>query len=130
MSDSTGRVLLGVLALGIVVSGFYQIVKGYQRKFLEELNLSELQPQTRKGLTKFGQSGYIARGAVFVVAGGALAIAVSKGDPSEAKSFGEALGEIATQPYGMVLLALVALGLLAYGVFLLLSAKYRRLGNV
>jgi hypothetical protein len=130
MNADSGRVLLGVVSLGIVAAGVLQLAKGYRKEFLRELRLSAMRPQSLPWMTRLGQIGHIARGVVFVIAGGALGLAVLEHDPSQAKTFGEALGEIAAQPFGMILLGVVALGLLAFGAFLVYTARYRRLGTL
>lgn len=129
MSDSVGVVLLAVVALGILAAGLLQIEKGYKQEFLEELRFTGIRSGTIRWLSHFGRFGHIARGVVFVIVGGALGHAVLTYDPKEARTFAEALGEIASQPFGTFLLAVVALGLLAYGLFLILTVRYRRLGQ-
>jgi len=48
-------------------------------------------------------------------------------DQRKAKGLGGALQELALQPYGQILLGLVAIGLVAYGLYSLAEARYRRL---
>jgi uncharacterized membrane protein len=48
-------------------------------------------------------------------------------DPNEAKGLGSALQEIIQQPFGPWLLAAVAIGLIAYGVFMGFMGRYRKL---
>jgi hypothetical protein len=67
---------------------------------------------------------------VFIIVGSALVHAVIATDAREAKTFGEALGQIASQPFGMVLLAVVAIGLLGYGAFLVITARYWKLDRI
>jgi hypothetical protein len=46
---------------------------------------------------------------------------------SEAHDFADALRELASQPFGNVLLGIVALGLLAYGIHMLFVSRYARI---
>jgi hypothetical protein len=73
---------------------------------------------------KAGKWGYIARGTVFTVVGGLLLTAVLQHDPSQARGFEGGLDTIASEPW---LLAFVAAGLICYGVYCFVEARYRRL---
>ena len=55
-----------------------------------------------------------------------VVIAALRSDPSKATGLDTALKTLAAQPYGIVLLYLVAAGLDAFGGFALLDAGYRR----
>jgi peptidoglycan/LPS O-acetylase OafA/YrhL len=50
-------------------------------------------------------------------------------NPHQAKGLNTALGELLQLPFGRVLLGIVALGLIAYGVYSFVEARYRRLGR-
>jgi hypothetical protein len=76
---------------------------------------------------RFGKAGIAARGAVFVAAGSFLILAALRSDPTEARGLDGILVELSRQPYGPWLLGAVAAGLIAYGVFMLLQSKYRRI---
>jgi hypothetical protein len=55
-----------------------------------------------------------------------VVVAAVRFDPSRANGLDPALKALAGQPFGTVLLVLVALGLAAYGVFCFFDAKYHR----
>jgi hypothetical protein len=48
-------------------------------------------------------------------------------DPDKARGLGGALQALVLQPFGPYLLGAVALGLVAYGAFMLVVARYRRI---
>ena len=48
-------------------------------------------------------------------------------DPEKVKGLDGALLTLAQQPFGKVLLALMALGLISYAVYLFLQARYRQI---
>jgi hypothetical protein len=48
-------------------------------------------------------------------------------DANQAKGFGDALQLVREAPYGQMLLAAVALGVIAFGAYQLVEARYRRL---
>ena len=64
---------------------------------------------------------------VFLLIGGFLGLAALHASSSEAHGLGGALQALQQQPYGWVLLALTALGLLAFGLFGLVQARYRHI---
>ena len=68
-----------------------------------------------------------ARGIVFCVIGFFLIQAARQSDASQARGLGEALQALAQQPYGSWIMGIVALGLVAYGIYMVMQARYRRI---
>lgn len=118
-------VLVGLIVLGVAV---YLFGKAYTGKFRNRLNLSSVSAQLRKGLIALGRLGYAALGIVFTIIGIFLIVAAFEHNASKAKGLDTALKELLQQPFGPILLGLVALGLLAYGVYSFVEARYRRVG--
>lgn len=121
-----GYLLVGGVGGAVVLAAVMQAYQAYAKRFLRFLDLSDLNETERHWLTRLGQWGHVARGAVFLVIGGALIQAALDHNAAQTKDTGEALREIATSSFGQVLLALVAAGFVAYAVFLFASARYRR----
>ena len=115
-----GPVLVVVAGLAVAAVGVALVVRGVQRKFEDKVEGS-LSP----ALTGLGVAGWVARGVAFAVLGG-LVVASAGGDTAKSRGLDAAFREIAQQPYGKVLLVLVALGLAAYAVFQLATARRRR----
>jgi len=69
--------------------------------------------------------GYVARGVVFALIGVFLVRAAWDYDPKEAVGFDGALAKLQQAPYGPLLLGLTAAGLVAFGLFCLVQARYR-----
>jgi len=118
-------VLAGVVALGVAFTLFQ---KAYKATFRQKLRLPALRPQVRQALYILGRFGYAAIGVVAVVIGIFLIVAALQHDPGEAKGLGGALVSLLHQPFGPLLLGLVAIGLLAYGCYSFVEARYRRMG--
>ncbi len=76
-----------------------------------------------------GRLGHAARGVVFIVIGLFLAQSALQPDPDEAHGLGGTLSALAAQPFGPYLLGLVACGLVAFGLFMFVVARYRRIGT-
>lgn len=86
-----------------------------------------LPPNVRFWAVPLGRFGYIARGVLICEIGAFLVFAAMHASAREAKGLAGALRFLQEQPYGWVLLALAAAGLFAFGVFMLLAARYRRI---
>jgi hypothetical protein len=127
LAQPFGRWLAVIAGVVIVGAGLYQLYKAYNADFREELETGEMSARTRRWATRSGRLGYAARGVVFGVIGIFLAQAALQTDPDEAKGLGGALETLAHQPFGPYLLGAVALGLVAYGVFMFVVARYRRI---
>lgn len=127
MANTWGMWLVGLAGAAIAGYGLYQLYKAYSAKLGDELDLGRLGHAGRTWTRRFGRFGLAARGVVLGIIGALVIGAAVNADPQQASSgLGEALETLENQPYGPWLLAVVALGLAAYGVFLLVKAKYRR----
>ncbi|MCB0107709.1 MAG: DUF1206 domain-containing protein, partial [Caldilineaceae bacterium] len=101
--------------------------RAYSAKFREVLKLHEMNADEERWATRAGRLGFAARGVVYSIIGIFLIIAAVRANPNEAVGIGEALQKLAQQPYGPWLLGLVAIGLVAYGFFAIVLARYRRI---
>jgi hypothetical protein len=121
--------MLLVIVAGLVVLGIagYQFYRAYKAKFKKHLEMGEMDAQTKEWTIRFGRFGLAARGVVFGVMGLFLIIAALQHNPDQAKGLGGALQELSQQPYGQVLLGVVAIGLVSYGIYSLAEARYRRM---
>ena len=127
MDKPFGRWLVVLAGLGVIVSAAYQIYEAYTKRFRRRLKLEEMDPNEERLATRTGQVGLAARGIAFLLTGWFLVQAGLRYDPNEARGLGGALASLASQPYGPWLLGLVALGLIAYGAYSFLQARYRKI---
>jgi hypothetical protein len=127
MSQPFGQWLVGIVGAMILGRGAFHIYRAYSRKFREKLKLREMSATEDKWATRLGRLGYGARGFVFVIIGVFLILAAVKADPQQARGLDGALDALAQQPWGSALLAIVALGLAAYGLYMFVEARYRRM---
>jgi hypothetical protein len=74
-----------------------------------------------------GRLGYAARGVMFLPAGGFMMLAAVHARSAEAKGAGAALDWLKAHPYGAAILGVTALGLMAFGGFAFVEARYRSL---
>ncbi|QYG92715.1 DUF1206 domain-containing protein [Iamia sp. SCSIO 61187] len=127
MDAPAGQILVGVVGLVLLGLGIYHVVKAIRRDFLERVDLGRLGPSApRHGLELLGVAGHVGRGLVFAVVGGFVLQAAVRHDPEESKGIDAALRELAGGGPGRALLIVIALGLVAFGVWCFVEARTRR----
>jgi hypothetical protein len=114
-----GLVMIGVAA--------YQGYRAATQGFLDDLELARMSENEKRTATTLGTAGHAARSVVFALIGVFLVKAALEYDPSEAIGVDGALKKLVGQPYGAVLLGLVAAGLFLYGFYCVIEARYRKL---
>ena len=120
-----GQFLVGAVGLGVIVAGGAKIYQGWQKKFLDDMDLPSDQ-HARMVAERTGQVGFIAKG---LSVGADRRPGRHRRDPvrpAEASGLDSALKSLAGQPFGPYLLIVVALGLAGYGVFCFFDARYHR----
>lgn len=122
-----GRWLIGVAGLVMLGVSAYQLYRGVKQKFLEDSKTDEMPPAVRQWIARVGTVGHVARGVVFALVGIFFLKAAIEYDPKEAVGLDGALGKLAESSHGPWLLGAVALGLLAFGVYSVSDARYRRI---
>lgn len=122
MDQPFGPWLVGAVGLGIVAYGAYQLWAAWDAKLSKRLSLGGMDDRLRRKVVAISRFGIGARGVVFFVIGGSLVIAAVKHNPSAAQGTPGALAAL-PEP----LLAIVGVGLAAYGVYALVNARYRRI---
>jgi hypothetical protein len=127
MSLPWGIWLVGIAGVGILGVGLHQLYQAWTAQLDKELALSHLSSGTRQWTVRFGRFGLAARGVVFSLIGVSLIVAAVQADPNEARGLADALQTLHDSPYGPWLLGGVGLGLVAYGLYQLVTARYRRI---
>jgi type IV secretory pathway VirB2 component (pilin) len=77
--------------------------------------------------SRVGRLGLAARGVVFTVIGVFLMVAALTANPKQARGLSGALQALEQQPVGPWALGIVALGLVASGLYMLVLTRYRRI---
>jgi len=124
-----GVPLVVIVGLGVLGVACYLFAKAYQATFQNKLNLATVRAPVKKAMIFLGRLGYGALGVVFTIIGIFLIVAALQFHPQKAKGLDTALSELLHLPFGPVFLGIVALGLIAYGVYSFVEARYRRLGR-
>jgi hypothetical protein len=116
---TAGGVLIGV--------GLYQGYRGVSQDFLKDSKTEQMSPGVRQWIEWIGSFGHLARMIVFGLVGVFLIKAAVDYNPNKAVGIDGALAKLAHAAYGPFLLGLVATGLIAFGIYSLSDARYRRL---
>ena len=120
-----GQAIVAIVGIIIAVAGIALMYQAWQGRFLRNMRMGSASAKTRKAVTRLGQIGGVARGAVFVTIGIFLTVAAVDAKPGQAKGIDSALRVFAHTPLGPWLLALVAIGLVMFGAFSCCEARWR-----
>jgi hypothetical protein len=112
---------IGGVIIGVGLCHFYM---AYKAKFMEEYDQQAMSATEQRWAKRIGRFGLASRGVTFGIIGGFLISAAVRADPQQAKGLDGALYALAQQPSGTWLLGVVALGLVAYGIFCFSRARY------
>jgi hypothetical protein len=116
-----GEAAVAVAAAILLLTGAYQLVKAIKLGFLKHLDPAVA---GKSWIAWLGRAGYLARGVVFVVMASFLWRASRRSDADAAGGMDQALDAL---PESLQLI--VAAGLLMFGVFSLVEARYRRIND-
>ena len=125
LSWPAGTWLVGIAGACVVGVGLYNGYRGVARKFRDKWKTGEMNHAALKWGTRVGVVGLLSRMVVFALIGCFLVKAAVEYDPKEAIGLDGALQKLVHQSYGPWLLGLVAAGLIAYGLFCVVEARYR-----
>jgi Domain of Unknown Function (DUF1206) len=121
-----GELLVAVVGLGIVAIAVYLVHRGIAKRFVDDLDLAGAEPHARHAAIRFGQVGWTALGVAYGIIGLLVTYSAATYDPEKATGMDTALKTLAGQPYGSILLLVVAAGLACFGAYCLFDARYRR----
>ena len=120
-----GRWIVAAVGTGVFVAGVWNVWRGATAGFRKNLKTRKMSDLEERGFGVIGIVGHIARGFVFGVIGVFLVRAAYQYDPGETVGLDGALSQVVRRDYGDTLLGLVAAGLLAYGLYCFVEARYR-----
>jgi hypothetical protein len=121
MAVPFGRVLVAAVGAAVIGIGVAQIIKGVKQKFTEDLDRGAPPAVRRLGIV-----GYCARGIALTIIGGLFIWAAISYDPEKAGGMDAALSTIRGQPFGTVLLTIMAASIACFGVYCFFWAKMAR----
>lgn len=121
MAHPAGRVLIVGVGVAIIAIACYQVYKAITKRFIEDLagGASDL-------TILLGRIGYAAKGIAFLVVGGMFCWAAISYDPQKAGGLDTALHTIKDQPFGTVLLTVLAAGIACFGLYCFFWSRHPR----
>jgi Domain of Unknown Function (DUF1206) len=117
-------ILLGLIVIGVAIG---QFVESYRATFQNDLKGAEMSPATRTLVVRLGRFGMFSRGVIFLVIGWFVVQAGIHHDPAQAQGFGGAFAFLLAQPFGQIVLGIVALGFVALGLHSFACARWVKL---
>lgn len=121
-----GRYLVAIVGIGILLAGVHQARQTLTAGFHDEFALDSMSETERTWATRAGRVGHAARALLYAIIGGLLLKAAWTRSADEAGGIGEALDLLRAQPYGPLMLTLAGAGLVCYGLYCFVMARYRK----
>ena len=122
MSLPFGRGLVVAVGVAVLAVGVSQIVKGLRQKFVTD----DLAGGARRPVVVLGTVGWVAKGIALGLVGVLFGWAALSYDPERAGGLDAALGTLRDQPFGTLLLLVMAAGFTAFAVYCFLWARHAR----
>lgn len=127
MDAPFGRILVGAVGVALIGLGIYRLTKAWKQDHLDRVNLAKAPSWAPDRLLKvLGMAGEVGRGLVFAVLGGFVVKAAIEHQPDESRGIDSALRELAGGGPSRFLLIAIALGVISYGLWTLVEARYRQ----
>jgi hypothetical protein len=120
-----GVVIIGLIGVGVLVVGIYLLVKGLRRSFKKDLVVPG--GAAGKATVALGIAGYVAKAIALGAVGVLFVFAAVNGNASQANGLDQGLKSLTDLPYGVVVLVVVGIGLIAYGIYSFVRARYAKL---
>jgi len=122
-----GQWLVGAAGAIMIGVALYQGYRGLTKKFLDDSKVEEMGPSLRRWIAAIGTVGHLARTVVFALVGVFLIKAAVDYNPQAAVGLDGALAKLLHHQYGPWLLGVVSAGLIAFALYSLSDARYRRI---
>jgi hypothetical protein len=124
LAHAGGRLLVVLVGLVVIAAGLSMVVEGWKLAFMRHFRA--LPADLRPTIVRLGRVGTIGRGLVFTLVGALIVSAGWTLDPHRSGGMDGAFRTLLAQPFGAVLGVAAALALIAFGIFGLAEARYRR----
>jgi len=120
-----GRWLVAGAGLAVVGTGVWNGWRALSRSFTKRIKEAEMSATERTWTIRAGVVGHLARMVAYLVVGWFLLRAAWTFDPQQPIGLDASLHALAGQAYGRVLLFLVGAGVIVFGLYQLMLARYR-----
>ncbi|CAB4720220.1 unannotated protein [freshwater metagenome] len=119
-----GQVLVGLVGLGVLVVGVVIVRKGVTGDVADDLDGAGRAGDSGTAYVALGRIGHVAKGVALALVGVLFGYAAVTHEADESGGLDAALREVLDQPFGPVLLSVLAVGLGCYGLFCLVRAAH------
>lgn len=118
--------VVALAGAAVIGAGLFQVLEAARKEFPQQFRPYALNSDQRKLISRMGRFGVASRGLVFTLVGLFLLLAAVQHNPGQAKGMDQVLASLVARPYGHWLLGVVAVGLIAFGVYSALSGFWLR----
>jgi Domain of Unknown Function (DUF1206) len=119
-----GKWMVIASAIGIGWYGIVEIMDAFRGRLEDELEAPTLRSRAGAWAVNAARAGIGARGVVLVLFGYALLRAGVAHNPNHASNLGVSFSLLTLLPHGTLMMAVIAAGVIAYGVYQLLHVRY------
>jgi hypothetical protein len=127
MQHTPGRWLVGIAGVAVIGAGLYRVVKGLKSDVTDDIDMSGMSPERRRWTRRLGAAGDVGRGIAMGLIGFFLVRAAVTFKAAEATGLDGALRRLALERWGVLVVAVVGLGFIAYGLHCVTTFTRRRL---
>ncbi len=124
MKQTAGQWLVAGVGIVIIVIGVMQAKRGITKSFERDLQGRATSGDSGSAVVKLGQVGYVCKGVAIAVIGGLFVWAAWEHDPKKAGGLDVALRTLLDHSVGPWLLAVVAAGIVCFGLYCFAWARY------
>jgi hypothetical protein len=117
-----GEIVIGIIGMGFIVGAFMQAKGAVTGSFMHRVS-----PRAPDAIEPIGRAGFAARAVVFAIIGWSLMQAAWFDSEAQVKGLGDAL---ATLRESGTMYALVAIGLMLFGIFSMAVSRYRIIPDI
>ncbi|MFW6257715.1 MAG: DUF1206 domain-containing protein [Prolixibacteraceae bacterium] len=129
LNQSFGQILVAIIATIFLAKALYQMFRAYSGKYQKKVKEQNLSPKVKETVLTFGKLGYTARGIVVGVIAFLTYKAAFTASSDQAGGTKDAFNFVQNE-FGSVILAVISVGLLMYGIFILVKARHREMSMI
>lgn len=124
LSETYGQIMVGILGAIFLGKAIYQFWMAYSGVFNKKVKDTGLDQKAQKLILTSGKIGYTARGIVIGIISFLTFKAAFTANSNKAGGTKDAF-QFLQNEFGTIVLIVIAVGMMAYGVFMLVKARYR-----
>lgn len=117
MAAPAGQLLVGTVGAAIIGIGVGLAVLGISGRFMKRLDDDADNRERRIPIKVLGRTGYVGKALAFGAVGTLFVVAAVRHRPQSSGGLDVALRDLLRQPFGPVLVSLVALGIACFGLY-------------